>query len=170
MIIGDGPRAQSLASSAQELGATLVQLRAPPVRPNGALPAVSGDAAGAPRAVPIECSAAVFASLQHVDGTAFETIAILAAGLCPLKPSYLDGLKATSRGPPAQRYHEWTVADAHGGGGGGNGAPGVSALLTLAWCPVSSSTCTSPDRTPLLTIYRSTKAAFEWVNIWQNEY
>ena len=40
----------------------------------------------------------------------------------------------------------------------------ISALLTRAWCPVSSSTCTLPDRTPLSTIYRSTKAVFEWVN------
>ena len=90
-VIGSGARAVELAEMARRLGASVIDL-------------VSRQ--GKPQAVPPSCSAAVFASLAHVDAS-YASLAVLAAGLVPLKPSYLEQLSPSAREPLPERAHEW---------------------------------------------------------------
>lgn len=107
----------SLCSTARSLGASVVELR---------------DVDGHARPVPMECSAAVFPALESIDDS-YESLAVLAAGLYPLRPSYLEQRSSQERQPPESTAHEWHVeARSEGSGGGIGSIERVRSLLALA--------------------------------------
>ena len=85
-----------LAASAQRLGAQVVGLC---------------DDRGAPVAVPLYCSHAVFADTSSLADS-YECLAVLAAGLSPLRPSFLDACMAADPDSVATLQpapeHEWS--------------------------------------------------------------
>ena len=108
-IIGYGGRAEELAATARRLGANVVELR------QGAA-CGGGKSSGTPYSVPMGCSAAIFASLACVEES-YESLAVLSAGLVPLKPSYLEELAPSAREPLPERQHEWSASDEGVGAG-----------------------------------------------------
>ena len=95
-VIGSGSKAKALTQKARNLGASVVELR-------------GGGADGQPMPMPIDCSIAVFVSLNDVCES-FESLAALAAGLYPLKPSFLESISPSARSPPEQTKHEYEAS------------------------------------------------------------
>jgi len=132
VVIGTSPHAPRLAELARGYGATVVELRQGG-EAGGSAGGGGAGGAGVPLSVPMTCSAAVFADAAAIDD-GFESLAVLAAGLYPLRPSYLERLTNSSKQPLPAAAHEWAVGagGTEAGASGGGGVARAHALLAQA--------------------------------------
>ena len=120
IISRDAQRAEALAARARQLGATVCELwTAAPAQQQPAAAAHQhareGGGGGRVHAVPTWCSAAIVDDASCLDHS-FATLAVFAAGLPPLKPSYLDAHQSAAAAggavkPVPPRAHEWAPRD-----------------------------------------------------------